>query len=411
MEIITFTIILTLLTFASAYCSGSEAALFSLSPMQVKAYRFDPDARKKQIALLLHHPTNLLVTVFMLNTLVNIVLQNVASHYFGNEGSWVLKVGIPLILTLFFGEIIPKDLCLKNNVKFSYYVVPSIIFFHQLLRHVRKATVAITLPISKILFFYLKKEESISEQELSHVLKTSEEHGVLHPEEAKLVRGYLELQNAVVKEIMCPKEDVLYYEIGESLSRLIYLFVDQECSRIPVCRGGLDQILGVITAKNFFLYRDELFVAEDVQKILDKPFYIPETTPIRVLMQKFDETEQVIALVVDEYGMITGLVSQEDIAEVVIGEITDRRDQNPLFTKAGKEEIIASGKLEIEEFNTIFNTELSNTSHMITIGGWLTDKLGEIPKGGSSFQMEGFLFQTLAADPNRIRRIYIRKIR
>lgn len=410
METIIFIIILSFLTLASAFCSGSEAALFSLSPMQIKAYRFDSDPRKKLIASLLHHPSDLLVTVFMLNTLVNILLQNVASDYFGEDASWGLKVGIPLIITLFLGEIIPKDLCLKNNVRMSYFVAPLINFFHQLLRQVRKITIAITLPISRIIFFYLKKEENISQHELSHVLKTSEQHGVLHPEEAKLVWGYLELQDSVVKEIMCPKEDVLFYEISEPLSKLIHLFVDQECSRIPVCKGDLDQILGVITAKNFFLCPDELFSGEDLLKILEKPFYIPETTPVRVLLQKFDETQLVIALVVDEYGTITGLVSQEDIAEVVIGEITDRRDINPLFTRAGKEEIIASGKLEIEEFNNIFSVELSNPSNMITIGGWLIDKLGEIPKGGSSFQMDGFLFQILAADPNRIRRLYIRKV-
>src|ERR1700733_12127591 len=122
MEIVTFIFALTILTMASAYYSGSEAALFSLSPMQVKAYRFDLDPRKRLIASLLHHPSDLLVTVFMLNTLVNIILQNTASHYFGTDAGWGLKVGVPLVLTLFLGEIIPKDFCLKNNIKVSYFV-------------------------------------------------------------------------------------------------------------------------------------------------------------------------------------------------------------------------------------------------------------------------------------------------
>ena len=405
-----FIIILTILTLASAFCSGSEAALFSLSPMQVKAYSYDLNPRKRLIASLLHHPSELLVTVFMLNTLVNIVLQNVASHHFGADAGWALKIGVPLFLTFFFGEIIPKDFCLKNNIKFAYFAVPYIDFIHRLLRPVRKVTVAITVPISRILFFYLKKEESISEDELAHVLKTSEEYGVLHPEEAKLAWGYLRLQEVTAKEIMCPKEDILYYEIDDSLSKLIHLFVDQECTRIPVCKGDLDHMLGIITAQQFFLHRERISTGKDLQKILLKPFYIPETTPVKVLKQKLEEAQQVIALVVDEYGSITGVITKEDIAEVVIGEITDRRDQNPLFTKAGENEIIASGKLDIEEFTRIFKIELPNPANMMTIGGWLIDKLGEIPKGGTSYRLEGFLFQVLASDPNRIRRLYIRKL-
>lgn len=410
MDIIVFIFIILILTLISAYCSGAETALFSLSPMQVKAYRTDPDPRKRLIASLLHRPSDLLVTVFMMNTLVNILLQNVTSHYYGMDAGWILKIGLPLVITLFFGEIIPKDLCLKNNVKVSYLVAPSINFFNYLLRHIRDLTTAVTVPISRVLFFYLKKEESISDEELSHVLKTSEKHGVLNPKEAKLVWGYLKLQDSIVKEVMCPKEDILYYNIQEPLSKLIHLFIDQECSRIPVCKGNIDQVLGIISAKNYFLYRDSLAKEEDLKKILEKPFYIPETTPLRVLMEKLEKSKQVIALVVDEYGSITGLVSREDIAEVVIGEITDRRDQNPLYTKASDEEIIASGKLEIEEFNQIFNTNLPNPSDMITIGGWLVDKLGEIPKGGFSFEIEGFLFQVLAAEKNRIRRLYIRRL-
>lgn len=410
MEAVIFILIIIILTLASAYCSGSETALFSISPMRVRSYTHDTDPRKRLIASLLHHPSDLLVTVFMLNTLVNILLQNVASQYFGMDASWTLKVGVPLVITLFLGEIIPKDLCLRNNIKVSYWVAPSINYFHNLLKSVRKVLIAITVPISRILFFYLKKEQSISEEELTHVLKTSEEHGVLNPQESKLVWGYLKLQDANVKEIMYPKEDIIYYEISEPLTKLVHLFVDQECSRIPVCEGSLDNILGIITAKIFFIHRDSLNTPNDLKRVLKKPFYIPETTPVRILMQKLKETNQMIALVVDEYGVISGLVSQEDIAEVVVGEITDRRDLNPLYTVAGEKEIIASGKLDIEEFDRIFKVELPNPANMMTIGGWLTDKLGEIPKGGTSYQTEGFLFQILATDPNRIRRLYIRKL-
>lgn len=401
---------LIILTFASAFFSGSEVAFFSLSSMRVKAYKHDKDPRKRLISELIYQPRDLLVTVFMLNTLVNILLQNTASKMFGAQAGWDLKVGVPLFLTLFLGEIIPKNICMQNNVAISYYVVPYIDFCHRWLASIRKFTIAVTHPISRVMFFYLKKEESISEEELEHVLRTSEKHGVLHPDEATLVWGYLKLHNSTVKEIMVPNEDILYYKVGEPLSKLTHLFVEQECSRLPVCKENLDNVLGVITAKQFFLHKHKIKSGEEIERLLFKPYYVPETTNIYSLMQQFNESNQVIALAVNEYGSVTGLVSKEDIAEQVIGEITDRRDQKPLFSIAGEDEIIASGKFELAEFNKYFTVDLKSPSNMVTIGGWLIERTGNIPKGGSTFEEDGFLFQVLASDLKRIRRLYIRKL-
>ncbi|ADI38311.1 putative uncharacterized protein [Waddlia chondrophila 2032/99] len=401
---------LTLLTLLSAYFSGSETALFSLSTLKLKTYAKDPDPRKKLIANLLKHPRDLLVTVFMLNTLVNILLQNAASHMFGSSAGWDLKVGIPLVLTLFFGEIIPKNFCMEHNVKIAYLVSPSINFFHRSLRLVRKITIAITLPVSRIMFFFLKREKSISKEELEHVLKTSEQHGVLHPDEAKLIWGYLKFQNTTVKEIMAPKEDILFFDINNPIKKLVHLFVDEECTRIPICDGDLDNVIGVMHSKQFFLYHDQLKDNQDLKPFTNKPFFVPETTLAKTLLKQLDEANEVLALVVDEYGSIEGLVSREDVAELVVGEIADRRDQNPLYTVAGSHEIIASGKLELMEFNRLFDSNLHSKTNMVTIGGWLIEEMGEIPKAGTQFKTDCFLFQILAADPNRIRRLYIRKI-
>lgn len=410
METIIFVIALIILTFSSGYCSASEAALFSLPNTSIREYRHNPNPRKRLIASLLIRPRDLLVTVFMLNTLVNIVLQNVASSMFGEAGGWLLKVGVPLGLTLVFGEIIPKYIGLQNNVTFSYLIAPSIYFWQKLLTPIRKITIAITVPISRLMFFYLKKEPSISEEELEHVLKTSEEHGVLDSDEVDFAYGYLRLQDGTVQDFKRPREEILYYDINDPLTKLTYLFVDQECSRIPVCDKNLDNILGIITAKQFFLHRKEILSSKDLIPILTKPFYIPEMTSAPLLLRRFDEKRQVFAIVVDEYGSISGLITREDIVEVVVGDIADRRDQKDLYTRPGNDEIIASGKLELQEFNEIFDVELISESNMITIGGWLIEKLGEIPKSGRKYEFDNFFFHILAATPSRIRRIYIRKI-
>lgn len=410
MDIAVSLIIIVILTFFSGFFSASEAALFSLPSTKIKAYQFNSDLRKRLISNLVLRPKDLLVTVFMLNTLVNILLQNTISHYFGETANWLLKVGIPFVIMLILGEIIPKYIGLKNNVELSLAVAPTINFFQNLLSPFRKIIIDITVPISHTLFFFLHKEKDISKEELKHVLKTSQEHGVLHSDEAELIWGYLKLQEATVKELMRPRDDILSYDINEPISKLIHLFVDQECSRLPVCNNNLDDVLGIVTAQLFFLNRQKITSGESLKDILTKPLYIPETTPAQALLRRFDEQNQLIALVVDEYGSISGLITREDLVEMVIGEISDLRDKSSLYTKTGNNEIITSGRLELSELNQLFDIDLVSENNMITIGGWLTEQLGDIPKTGTKVEVNNLLFHVLAAEPNKIRRLYIRKL-
>jgi putative hemolysin len=403
-------ILLVLLTLSSGYFSGSETALFSLSNTKIKAYALDSDKRKQLIATLLKQPQDLLVTIFMLNTLVNILLQNVASNMFGNLASWALKVGVPLLITLIAGEMIPKSLGMQHNVSVSYIVAPSISFLQRLLAPARHLIVAITTPISRLMFFFLKREETISREELLHVLKTSEELEVLHQEELDLVCGYLDLQDATVKELMRPRQEVLFYTTDEPLSRLEHLFVDQKCSRIPICQRSFENVLGIISATDYFTHGDNIHTYEDLLKYVSRPIYTPENSLARVTLRRLEEQNQNLSLVVDEYGSISGLITREDILEVVIGQIKDLRDYKPLYSRQSEREIIAEGKLEIDEFNEIFHSDIQSEHNMVTIGGWITEQIGDIPKSGTKFKTAQFFFHVLAVDNNKIKRIYIRKL-
>jgi len=398
------------LIFLSGFFSASETALFSISSTKVKAYESSNDPRKRLIAYLVLQPRDLLVTVFMLNTLVNILMQNTASHMFGQSASWLFKVVVPLVLMLFLGEIIPKYIGLQNNIKLSHSVAPSINFIQNAIKPLRTLIINITAPISRVMFFFLRQEDSISKEELKHVLKTSQEHGVLHADEAELVWGYLNYQDSTAKELMRPREDILYFDINDPLTKLNYLFVEQECSRLPVVDKNLDHVLGIITAREYFIHRRKIATNKELINILSKPLFVPESSPAKNLVRLFNETGEVLTLVVDEYGSITGLITREDLVEVVIGDVSDLRDAKDLYTRAGSQEIIANAKLELSEFNEIFDSSLSSESNMVTIGGWLTEQLGDIPKSGTKFELHGFLFQILASDPNKLRRLYIRKL-
>lgn len=409
---ITFQILLLLLfLICSGFFSSSEVALFSLSSMKVKSFKSDPDKRKQLVARLLASPRDLLVTIIMFNIIVNILIQNVTSSIFGDFSGWAFNVGIPLTLTIVFGEVIPKSIGMANNAQISYRVAPLLNAAQHLFLPIRKVLISVTSFISRIMFFFLKPEEDISYDELQHALKTSRRFGILNEDEAELVRGFLLLQDSQVKELMRPREEVLYYDLDDPLSKLIHLFVDQECSRIPVCRENIDNVIGMINSQIFFINRESLQTSADVLPLLVKPFFAPEGVSAEGLLRQMYEKEQSIALVVDEYGSISGLISLEDLVETVVGEIADARDEKSRYTMSGEDVLIASGKLELAEFERIFGVALPSENNMVTIGGWLTELMGDIPKTGAKYTSSGFFFHVLAADAKRIRRIYVRRIK
>lgn len=401
---------LIILTFLSGFFSGSEIALFSLPSHTLQSYTAGSDKRKKLIAHLLTHPRDLLVTIFLLNTVVNILLQNVASSLFGTSAGWTLKVGVPLIITLILGEIVPKLLALQHSAKWSYVVAPIIDTLQHLGEPIRKSLSSLTTYLSRGMFFFLKEDPVISRDEIQHVIATSISKDILHKGEAELIDGFLDLRESQVKELMRPREDILFYNIQTPLENLEHLFVDQEVTRVPVSDDDINNLLGIITARDFFVYRDQLLTAEDLRTFLSPVHYIPESATGPAALKEMDRHNLELALVVDEYSSVSGLLSREDIVEEVIGDITDRRDDKQLFTRSSNNVIIASGKLELDVFSEIFTHDLHSPNGMVTIGGWLTEQIGDIPKAGQYYQTDQFLFHVLAAEPNRVKRLYIRKL-
>ncbi|MDR2539488.1 MAG: hemolysin family protein [Chlamydiales bacterium] len=403
--------LLVLLLLFSAFFSCSEVALFSLSSMKVKVFRADVDRRKQLVAHLLSSPRDLIITILALNVITNILFQNVLSNVFSAFSAWILHIGLPLVLTLIFGEMIPKSVGLANNDAISYRVAPCIYRLQKFFFPVRKILVAITQFLMRLLFFFLKKEPDISVDELEHALKASRQLGVLNEEEAELIQGYLQLSESQVKEWMRPRADILFFDLEEPLAKLVHMFVDQQCSRVPICQKNLDAVVGIMTSQIYFLHKEKLHQPKDMIAILQKPFFVPEMTSAPILLRQMLDKQEFLALVVDEYGSVSGLITLEDLVETVVGEIADARDEKADYTSSDKGMIIASGKLELSEFEKIFGIALPSINNMITLGGWLTEQIGDIPKAGFKYMAHGFLFHVLASDHKRVHRIYVRQLK
>jgi len=409
----TFSLIslLVFLLLLSAFLSASETSLFSLSPLTIKSYKDSSNPRLALISRLMERPREVLVTILILNILANILVQNTVSSIFDAFPNWILKVGIPLGLTLIFGEVIPKSIAMPNNVSFAYQSAPWIDRAAKFLRPIREPLTRATSWISRFLFFFLTKEKEISEEELRHVLQTSKVSGVLLPQECSLIGGALDLQHSLVKERMRPREEIFYYNIQDPLENLIHSFLNLEISRIPVCDGNLENLLGIMSTKRFFFHREQIHQPLDLVAFLKKPYYAPETIRAWTLLKNLRERGESLAIIVDEYGSISGLATQEDLIESVVGEITDRRDEKSLYTRSGEDAIIASGKLELSEFKEIFGIPLKSKENILTLGGWLIEQLGDIPSIGTKYANDQFLFYVLAAEPNRVRRVYVRRLK
>jgi CBS domain containing-hemolysin-like protein len=404
-------VILFCLILLSAVLSASETSLFSLSTFTLNTYRSHPDKRKKLIAKLLYYPRDLLVTILMLNVFANILIQNTVSSIFGTFSSWLLKVGIPLFLTLFFGELIPKSIALPNNKSFSYRLAPFIYYVSKIIKPVRVVITKLTSYVSRIMFFFLRKEKPLSIEELQHVIEQSEEKKILTRDETDLITGYLNLHDSNIKEHMRPRDEILYYDIHTSLEELICLFVDKQCARVPVCDTKIDNILGMISLKRFFLYKDKINCFKDLLEHLKKPYFVVETMKAWSLLMELRQIRENMALVVDEYGSISGLITQEDLTEQVLGKISSKKDENIKYSFSGKDEIIASGKMQIEELEDLFNVKLEKKSNAVTVGGFLIDEMGDIPKAGDKIEKDNLLFYVLGSDPNRVRKVYIRLLK
>lgn len=395
----------------SACLSGSETALFSLSPLTIKSYRSATNPRLNLIAKLMEHPRQVLVTILILNILANILIQNTVSTLFDVYESWTLKVGVPLVLTLIFGEVLPKSLALPNHTAISYWIAPWIDWASKIFKAIRGPLTKMTSFISRFLFFFLHEEKEISADELRHVLKTSEERGILMPVEAELIGGTLDLQNSYVKEHMRPRDEILSYDIQEPISQLFDLFVDKGITRVPIFDRDIENLKGILPARQFFFHKNQIEKGADTLCLMKKPFYLPESTKAWTALRTLRQRGISLAIVVDEYGSISGLITQEDLVEAVIGEVIDARDISTLYTRSSDDVIIASGKMELHEFREIFGTPLKSKGNIVTLGGWLTEQLGDIPLTGTKYATDDFLFYVLAAEPNRIRRIYVRRLK
>jgi gliding motility-associated protein GldE len=398
------------LLFCSALVSGAEVALFSLSQKNIDDALQEHPSKGKIISELLEKPKKLLATLLVANNFINIgvviLFSYVGKNIFSAITSPILKFIVEVIvvtfLILLFGEVLPKVYASRNNIKFAKWIAYPIAVLDKLLS-------PISLPMRKLTIYLHnklgKQKTSFSVDQLSQALELTDSDES-SSEEQKILEGIVTFGNTDAKQVM----DVFALEIEESFAAIYSKIIEKGFSRIPVYRDNIDQIEGVLFVKDLLRHIDK--EEYDWKTLIREPFFIPENKKIDNLLKDFQNMKSHLAIVVDEYGGTSGLVSLEDIIEEIVGDISDEFDgDNVNFSKIDDKNYLFEGKINLKDFYRIIEVEeeLFETTkgEAETLAGFILEILGNFPKKDQKITFGNCTFTIEAVDKKRVKQIKV----
>ena len=383
-----YVIILVALLILSAFFSATETAFTSLNRTRLKLLA---DDGKKSAKKALKHADNydrLLYTILIGNNIVNLTLATISTLLFrsiitnSESLSATLSTIISTIAVLIFGEITPKTLAKEFPEKVAMFVAPIMDFFTIILYPLNLVFTGWKLLLKKV--FKFKSEDVITEQELLTYVEEANEDGTLDNNETELISSAIEFNDAEVGDILVPRVNVIAVEENTPMKDIRLVFSEHGFSRLPVYRGSIDTIIGMIHEKDF--YAAYTSGATDIKGIVTSMALATEHMKISDLLRSMQKQKVHMATVVDEYGGTLGIVTLEDILEELVGEIWDEHDEVVnYFTKVDDEHYLVDGNAELSEFFEIFSQEEDEESDSNTVSGWIIERSGDIPPIGYTF--------------------------
>ena len=393
------------LVLCSTFFSGTETAFSSVSKIKMKNLAADDNKRAMLVLELTENFDKLITTILVGNTISNIAMTTVATVY--GISVWGSRIGPTIatvmvtILVLVLGEISPKIIAREYAEEVSLFLAPFV-----------KGLIVILTPLTFIfmgLKVLLKKmigkntEPEFSEDELLTIVEEAEAGGAIGEEQSELISNAIEFNDIEASDILTPRVDIVAIEKGTPVAEIKQVFCDSGLSRLPVYEDDLDNIIGVINQKDF--YNKNVRTIKDVEKIIKPVAYVAETLKAAVLLRKMQAKKTHIAIVIDEYGGTTGLVTLEDIIEEIVGDIYDEHDAaaSKDVRPAGENEYLVAGGADLEDFFELFDEEIE--ADVNTVNGWVMIELDRLPKEGDSFDYESkhklFHVKVIKADARR----------
>ena len=405
-----------LLVVLSALLSGSEVAMFSINTEQRKTLKDSTNNSTGRILKLLEEPKKLLATILIANNFVNVSIVMASNYVFNNlfiDGSisetmnFILQVIVVTFLILLFGEVIPKVYANNYNIQFSKFMSLPLLVLKKIFYPVSLALINSTNIIDRKIE---KKRESLKADELEHALNLTKD-SVDNEDEKKILEGIVKFGHTDVKQIMTPRTDVISFDVDTKYIDLMEELKDIKFSRIPVFEESFDKIKGILYAKDLLGKMDEK-KNFNWTSLLREPKFVPENKKLDDLLKEFQEEKTHIAIVVDEYGGSSGIVSLEDVLEEIVGDITDEFDEEDINHKKiddqnyiidGKTSLIDVYKL-LEIDGEIFENAKGESD---TIAGFCIEQAGKILLKNEKINFDTYTITVEAADKRRIKKVKI----
>lgn len=403
-----------LLLFSSAMVSASEIALFSLTPKDLKTLAEENASKAALISKLLQKPKKLLATILVANNFshigVVIIFSFVGDNIFAAIESPVLKFAVEVILITFlillFGEVLPKVYASRNNIKFAQFIAHPLVFLDKLLSPISLPMRAVSVYLHDKLG---KQKSNISVDQLSQALEMTSTEDTTS-EEQKILEGIVSFGNTDTKQVMSPRIDIFALEIEESFADIYPKIVDKGYSRIPIFRESIDHIEGILFVKDLIphIHKKEF----DWNQLMREPFFVPENKKLDDLLKDFQRMKSHLAIVVDEYGGTSGLVSLEDVIEEIVGDISDEfDDENINFSQIDDKNFLFEGKINLKDFYRIVAVDEEafedRKGEAETLAGFILEILGNFPKKGQKIYFSSVYFTIEVVDKKRIKQLKV----
>lgn len=400
----------------SALISASEVAFFSLSPKNRDELRKSSSSRDKNILQIYDKPKMLLATILIANNLVNIGIVLISAIIAEQELSFIrnpvisflIQVVAVTFLILLFGEVIPKVFANQHALSVARFMAIPLALLEKLLYPLSFLLVKSTSFIDKKV---KKKIHAISIEDLSHAIDLTITSDTPEPER-KILKAIAKFGQVNVKQIMVPRMDITGFESGIPFKKLCEEILASRYSRVPVYKDSIDRITGILYVKDLLPYLDR---EEDFkwQSLLREPFFVPENKKNDDLLKEFQHRKMHMAVVVDEFGGTSGIVTLEDIIEEIVGEINDEFDDDELiYSKLDDQNYVFEGKVSLTDLSRKLGVDasafdLANGREPDTLAGFLIEYTGNIPQKGERVSFKDFIFTVESADSRKIKRVKV----
>ena len=408
-------VILMVLLIVSALVSGSEVAFFSLKSQDLDDLKGKSKPTFDSVVELLDHPKTLLATILISNNFVNVGIVILSSYITGTMFDFssnptlgfVLEVVIITFLILLFGEVLPKVYATRSSVAFSSFMSGPMLIMRGVFRPVSLVLVRSTNFIEKRLN---KATENLSVDDLSQALELTNSEDTSQDEQ-KILEGIVKFGNTNVRQIMKPRMDVICIDVTWDYHKVLSIILDSGYSRIPVYEDNFDNVKGVLYIKDLLPHID---AAEDFDwnALMRDSFFVPENKKIDDLLKEFQEKKIHLAVVVDEFGGTSGIITLEDVIEEIVGEISDEFDDDELvYSKLDDRHYVFEAKIHLTDFSKVLDIDVERfdqaRGEADTLAGFVLEIAGKFPEKNEEIEFDGIIFRVESRDGRRIKRIKV----